>query len=220
MDRTTSSAAITACDTFTRLPARRDATLTAMNTFERPGRLTALGLASVLAACGGGSDSAAADIPAPTPVEVVADPTGNCGVANVVNDTLAQVNAFRAEARTCGKTSYPAVGPLAWNQKLAQAAHAHSADMAAHNYFDHVSRDGRTFDQRITAAGYAWSSAAENLAAGPTTTTAAMAGWQASEGHCANLMRASVTEVGLSCVKGAPGAAYGTYWTMALARPR
>jgi uncharacterized protein YkwD len=106
-----------------------------------------------------------------------------------------------------------------WNDKLTQAAYGHSLDMATKNYFSHTSQDGRTFDKRVTATGYTWSSVAENIAAGQRTMTSVMGGWQASPGHCANLMSATVTQLGLSCAKSA-GSTYGTYWTMELAKPR
>lgn len=191
--------------------------------FTKGAAAAALGLGVLLAGCGGGGDGTGGSdgaLPPASPPPTVADPTGDCGVPNFQADALAQVNLFRSRARTCGETSYPAVPALTWNATLAQAAHAHSADMATRNYVDHTSLDGRTFDQRITAAGYVWSSVAENIAAGPTTMTAVMAGWQNSPGHCRNLMNASLREVGLSCRKGAAGSTYATYWTMALGAPR
>lgn len=202
-------------------------------------RVATLSCVAALAACGGGGDDAPASTPtaSETPTDtaggtgstgdtttpgdtVTAAPyTGNCDVANFQADALAQVNAFRAQARTCGSTTYPAVPALAWNDKLTQAAYGHSLDMATKNYFSHTSQDGRTFDQRITATGYVWTSVAENIAAGQRTMSSVMGGWQASAGHCANLMSATVTQIGLSCAKSA-GSTYGTYWTMELAKPR
>ena len=169
---------------------------------------------------GTGSTGATANNPDTAGDTVAAAPyTGNCDVANFQPDALAQVNAFRAQARTCGSTTYPAVPALVWNDKLTQAAYGHSLDMATKNYFSHTSQDGRTFDKRVTATGYTWSSVAENIAAGQRTMTSVMGGWQASPGHCANLMSATVTQLGLSCAKSA-GSTYGTYWTMELAKPR
>ena len=141
-------------------------------------------------------------------------------MANFVSDTLTRVNAFRSQPRTCGGTSYPAAPALVWNEKLAQAAHGHSLDMATHDYFAHDSQDGRTPWQRITDTGYRWASAAENIAAGQSTMAAVMGGWQGSAGHCANLMSRGNTQIGLSCAKGRMGASYSTYWTMSLARPQ
>ena len=47
-----------------------------------------------------------------------------------------------------------------------------------------------------------------------------MAGWMASPGHCANLMRAGVRDIGLACVKGGAGNTYRTYGTMTLGSAR
>jgi uncharacterized protein YkwD len=73
---------------------------------------------------------------------------------------------------------------------------------------------------RVSATGYAWSSVGENIAAGYSGVDSVMAGWMASDGHCANLMNPDYTEVGLVCVPGTTATAYNTYWTMDLARPR
>ncbi|MES2534598.1 MAG: CAP domain-containing protein [Pseudomonadota bacterium] len=130
-----------------------------------------------------------------------------------------RINAARANNRMCGATFYKAVPALAWNTKLFNAAAGHSHDMATKNYFSHTSKHGRTFSQRITNAGYAWRSAGENIAAGYTTTEKVMEGWLKSAGHCANIMSANFTEIGMSCVK-TTTSAYKYYWTMDLARPR
>lgn len=196
----------------------------------------ALAAASLLAACGGGGgDDTPASTSTPTgstdttveaPGETAtATPTtsaysGNCNVANFTTDTLAQVNAFRAQSRVCGTTTYPAAAALVWNEKLAKAAFGHSTSMATNNYFSHTGIDGSNPGQRITAAGYPWSRYGENIAAGQPTMTSVMTSWQNSAGHCANLMNAKITQIGLSCVKGGTGATYSTYWTMTLATPQ
>ena len=92
--------------------------------------------------------------------------------------------------------------------------------MAAQNYFAHDSKDGRTFSQRISATGYAWSTAGENIAAGYSSVDAVMDGWIQSAGHCANLMNANFSEIGVACVPGTSSTTYSNYWTMDLARPR
>jgi len=132
---------------------------------------------------------------------------------------LNRINQARASARMCGNTYYKPVAPLAWNAKLFDAAALHSADMAANNYFAHNSKDGRTFSQRITAAGYSWSAAGENIAAGQPTVEQVMNGWMQSPNHCANIMSANFTEVGVACAKN-DASTYRNYWTMDLARPR
>jgi uncharacterized protein YkwD len=47
-----------------------------------------------------------------------------------------------------------------------------------------------------------------------------MAGWMASPGHCANLMRGAFRDIGLACVSGGAGNTYRTYWTMVLGTAR
>jgi uncharacterized protein YkwD len=131
---------------------------------------------------------------------------------------LAAVNTARATGRNCGTTPYPAVPALSWNTKLAQAAAGHSHDMATNNYFSHTSLDGRTFDQRIVATGYAYSTLGENIYGGPGSIDSAMAGWLASPGHCANIMNANFRELGAACALNA-ASTYGTYWTQDFGAP-
>jgi uncharacterized protein YkwD len=134
---------------------------------------------------------------------------------------LARINAVRAAGANCGVNGvFPAVPALTWNVALTTAASAHSADMAALNYFSHTSADGRTFDTRASAAGYTYSRLGENIAAGYAGIDAVMNGWVDSDGHCANLMSANFTEVGLACVPGTSSSSYNTYWTMDLGKPR
>ena len=198
--------------------------------------LTALGLALWLSACGGGGDDGPAAAPpatvGPTPVSatgaapstggasvlVALDASTSCGLANFRAELLQQINAARAQPRTCGTNILPAATALAWNDRLFSAAARHSRDMAVNNYFSHTSLDGRTFSRRITDEGYAWSFAGENIAAGQSSVSSVMSGWLASPGHCANIMKAEFRDVAVSCVSQA-GSNYGRYWTMSLARP-
>lgn len=111
-----------------------------------------------------------------------------------------------------------AAPPLGWSTVLESAAHAHSTDMAARNFFSHVGSDGSEVGQRVHAAGAGWSAAAENIAGGPSSVDEVMAGWLASPGHCANIMGPAFRQVAVACVV-QPGSRYGRYWTMVLTRP-
>jgi uncharacterized protein YkwD len=127
------------------------------------------------------------------------------------------VNQARASARTCGTTSYPAVPALAINDLLVRSARAHSQDMAANGYFSHTGLDGSQPWDRMSAAGYAWSAAGENIAAGQPTAQQVMNAWLSSSGHCANIMSSSVTEIGVGHAYSA-SAPYGHYWTQNFGR--
>jgi uncharacterized protein YkwD len=130
--------------------------------------------------------------PSPKPVAT------SSGVAAQV---LSLVNAERLKA---GCRS------LASSSALQQAAQGHSVDMAANDYFSHTSEDGRSFSDRIRAAGYTGGGIAENIAAGQATASAVMTSWMNSPGHRANILNCAYRYLGVGFAK---GGSYGSYWT-------
>jgi uncharacterized protein YkwD len=132
-------------------------------------------------------------------------------------DILAQINAVRTAGRSCGTHKFGAAAALVWNERLFSAAVFHSADMARRDFFDHVTPEGTDWVQRIEAAGYGWSRAGENIAAGNATVEAVMTAWLESDNHCRNILNPAFTEVAVACVA-EPASSYGTYWTMVLGR--
>jgi uncharacterized protein YkwD len=181
-------------------------------------RLACLAASCALVACGGGDDDAGTGAPAPAPAPAVAS---TCGLPDFAAAAMARINQHRAAGANCGTRGVYAAAPaLAWNNRLTQAADAHSRDMQANNFFSHTGSNGSSFSQRIDAAGYAWSGAGENIAAGQTSVNAVVDGWIDSDGHCANIMNPDFQHVGLACVSGTGANTYRTYWTMELARPR
>ncbi len=184
-------------------------------------------LALGLSACGGGGGDADTGTPGSTPTPTPTTPTptpvaGTCDLPNFKQDLLDRINALRASGASCGSSgNFPAVAPVVWNDKLTQAADAHALDMANKNYFSHDSQDGRKFSDRITAAGYTWVAAGENIAAGQATVEAVMNSWRNSPGHCANLMSANFADVGVACRPAASSAnTYSKYWVMDLGKAR
>ncbi|MBX2881419.1 MAG: CAP domain-containing protein [Granulosicoccus sp.] len=138
-------------------------------------------------------------------------------------DDLAQtmltlLNQTRSQARMCGDSDLEAAPPLSLNQQLGLAAARHSADMANNNFFRHEGSDGQKAGNRTDAAGYQWSSVAENIAGGQTDMVTVIQDWLASEKHCLNLMRPELTEAGIACSK-RDDTDLKLYWTLVLARP-
>ena len=128
---------------------------------------------------------------------------------SVETEFMAVLNSERA---TLGKN------PLAISTSLSTAAYLHSKDMAEQNYFNHTSLDGRTFDQRIAAAGYTnYTSLAENIAYASGVPDAAKVYnmWKNSPGHYANLM-GDFSDAGLG-VYSKNGV---TYYTLDLGKSR
>jgi uncharacterized protein YkwD len=136
----------------------------------------------------------------PTATKVSAEAAYEASVLSLVNQERA-------------KAGCPA---LTADSRLAKAAKGHSADMAARNYFDHTTPDGVTFATRISNAGYRWSAAAENIAAGQKDPAAVMTSWMNSAGHRANILNCGYRNLGV-------GLAYNAkktpYWTQDFGTP-
>jgi uncharacterized protein YkwD len=142
---------------------------------------------------------------------------GTFTVRSLEDEVLRLVNAARATKRKCGSTTYKAVPAVRLSTKLAKVAAAHSTDMAARNYFSHYSKNGDSPFDRMKDAGYSYSSAGENIAAGYRTPASVMSAWLKSTGHCKNIMKKSYTQLGVGY---ATGGYYGTYWTQDFGNPR
>ena len=192
-----------------------------------------IALLCALAACGGGGDSPATPTAAagsnptsPTPAASspgAATPStaGTCNLPEFSTSVLARVNQYRAAGANCGgRGDFAAAPALTWNSPLTQAADVHSRDMVANNFFSHTGANGSNAGQRITAAGYNWSTYGENIAAGQSSINQVVDGWMASDGHCANIMNAAFADIGVVCVAGDAATTYGTYWTMDLGKSR
>lgn len=183
--------------------------------------------ASLLLSCGGeGGDATTTATPSAPSAPSEAASGGqavsaqtSCGLANFQQTVMARINEARASSQLCGTQSFPAAAPLTWDEQLFAAAAGHAADMARNDYFAHDSRDGRTFSQRITDAGYAWSAVGENIAAGQADVAQVITAWMDSPGHCVNIMSTSFTEVAVACVRD-DASTYTQYWAMSLGRPR
>lgn len=188
-------------------------------------RLAVLSAWLTVSGCGGGGDSSLplpqTEGAAPEPAPETAGARATCNLAEFEAEMLAAVNARRAAGASCGSEgAFPAAPALAWNALLTRASVAHSDDMVDSNIFSHTGSDGSSAGQRATAAGYAWRSLAENIAAGQGSVATVMSSWMASPGHCANIMRAGYQDVGVACVSGGAGNTYRSYWTMSLGQAR
>lgn len=123
--------------------------------------------------------------------------------AQMVQEMAGLVNAHRA-ARGCA--------PLVWLQPAADAAQAHSADMARRDYFDHRSPEGQETAGRLEARGVGWRMVAENIARTPQRgARETLQGWIASPGHRRNLENCGYTHHGIGL--------RDAYWTHVFVTP-
>ena len=133
-------------------------------------------------------------------------------------DMLTHVNNARSQARNCGSVNYPASAALSWHCTLEDVAYEHSRDMGDYNFFSHTGSDGLAPGDRVRNAGYDWSAAGENIAAGQQSIDTVMTAWLDSPGHCVNIMHSSYTEFGAARYT-VDGSDFPIYWTQIFARP-
>lgn len=167
------------------------------------------GALSALAACGGGGDGDGGGVVVgqngTVDVSSVSMSGGEtCGISGFAQALLAEINAARAQARSCGGQAMPAVPAIGyWNTALQHAAVKHSADMATGNFFSHTGSDGSQPHDRAASAGYQ-GGVGENLYWRGSKSIAikqAINWWLGSEGHCMNIMSEGWKEIGASCVQ-------------------
>ena len=85
---------------------------------------------------------------------------------------------------------------LITNQTLVLSADAKASHMASNSYFAHDAPDGTSPWFFFSQAGYAYSTAGENLALTNQSARSVVDGWYNSPGHRANMMSSEFTEVG------------------------
>ena len=96
---------------------------------------------------------------------------------------------------------------LTENWELSRVARYKSKDMHDRGYFSHTSPTyGSPFDM-MKNFGISYRTAGENIAKGYATPQAVVNGWMNSEGHRANILNASFTQIGVGYY------ADGNYWT-------
>lgn len=131
--------------------------------------------------------------------------------ASAQSDLIDLINAYRAGN---------GLQVVSSNGALTSAAGWMASDMAAHNYIGHVSTDGRSPTQRMSAFGYPATSTytGEDLGAGFPTAGAVLAGWQASPAHNAVLLNPNYNAIGIGLVY-QPSSTYKWYWAADLGGP-
>lgn len=97
-------------------------------------------------------------------------------VANLVNQERAKVG----------------LNPLTFDEELSANALVRAKEIVTK--FDHTRPDGSKFSTAITIP---WKTVGENIAWGQSTPEIVMRSWMNSEGHRANILKASFTKIGV-----------------------
>ncbi|MFF7725003.1 CAP domain-containing protein [Streptomyces sp. NPDC008001] len=136
-----------------------------------------------------------------------ADAHGAHGGPDGADAFTALVNAERAAA---------GLPPVTADHRLAAAARAHAADMAAHGRLAAGSPDGTSLFQRVAAAGYRCLTVAEHLVSGPRTPAEFVAYCLADPERARPFRDPAVVHTGAAHVSGPGG---DVYWTVLWAAP-
>ena len=113
---------------------------------------------------------------------------------------------------------------LSQNNGLRQAARRHSEDMACNDFFSHTGSDGSSMAGRISAAGYSYSWAAENIAASSSCGFSAQSVvnmWMGSTGHRNNILSPNAVHIGVGfrCVNDGTSGDLDGYYTANFGKP-
>jgi uncharacterized protein YkwD len=153
-------------------------------------------------------------------VTVQLSPTATHRLPTAVPTSLQSDFITRAIARTNGyRAKYaPNCPQLRYNAQLTLAAYGHSADMAQHGFLNHTGSNGSTVPQRIAAAGYHYTTWAENVTWYAPTPEQAVDDWfnetPPNDGHRRNILGCTLHDVGIGFYDNphdSAGARY--YWT-------
>ena len=97
--------------------------------------------------------------------------------------------------------------PLKVSAELSRIARLKSQNMRDNRYFSHTSPTYGSPFQMMKSFGISYRSAGENIAKGYRTPAAVVDAWMNSEGHRANILNSSFTQIGVGYVSN------GNYWT-------
>ncbi|MFG3346130.1 CAP domain-containing protein [Streptomyces sp. NPDC048018] len=134
-------------------------------------------------------------------------PDRAAAVGRYVTQVVLLTNAERKKA---------GCAPLRSDARLGEAAQGHADDMAARASYAHVGKDGRDAGDRMTAAGYPWTSWGENIHRGPESPAEAVEDWMHSPGHRKNILNCAFEDIGV----GVNLRANGPWWVQDFATGR
>ena len=130
--------------------------------------------------------------------EPAEQPQDSAGLSAYELEVVRLINDIRAQY---------GLSALKANAELSRVARIKSQDMRDRGYFSHTSPTyGSPFDM-MKSFGIRYRTAGENIAMGYRTPQSVVDGWMNSEGHRANILNSSFTEIGVGYV------ASGNYWT-------
>jgi uncharacterized protein YkwD len=133
------------------------------------------------------------------------------------DNIIGPLNDARAEGRKCGNAFFSPAAPVAWNDKLGEAARDHSQDMARTGHLSSKGSDGSGPGERLSKAGYIWASYGEDVGQEFRSPEDAVKAWLKNATQCRNIMDPGFTEAGAAYAKNRN---LRSFWTLVLGKPK
>ncbi len=125
------------------------------------------------------------------------------------NEALRLINDYRAKKGLAALSIAP---------QATVAASSLAKDMAAHDHMSHFGPGGADVGKRLTAAGYSYRLAAENVGVGQKSLAEIIEGWKKSPPHSRNMLLADAKNMGIAYEYN-PNTKYKYFWTLVVASP-
>jgi len=132
------------------------------------------------------------------PGDILNIPQLSANISTLESQVVSLVNEIRAQY---------GLSPLSHNWQLSRVARYKSQDMADNHYFSHNSPTYGSPFRMMKQFGITYRTAGENIAKGYSSAKAVVNAWMNSEGHRANILNASYTQIGVGYVSS------GNHWT-------
>ena len=139
--------------------------------------------------------------------------------SDIITRVIARTNMYRAQYA-------PQCPALTYSAQLTESAFLHSKDMAIHGSLSHTGTDGSTPPQRMSAAGYHYSTWAENVGWYFSSPEEVVDQWfneqPPNDGHRRNILSCTLHQIGVgyyytATATGALNSHY--YWTQDFGTP-
>lgn len=124
-------------------------------------------------------------------------------------EALRLVNAYRAQK---------GLKPLKLEPRLSEAARSLAVDMSRYDRLSHYGPDGADLEHRLSAAGYSYSVAAENIGAGQRSVAEMVESWKKSPAHSRNMLISDARHMGIA-MQHRDETRFKTFWTMVVGAP-
>lgn len=142
---------------------------------------------------------------------LASDPGEPPAITELRQSVVVRLDPTEVQARISAYRRAHGLSAVAIDPALMALAQSQANSMARANHLSH--EIAGNLDHRLNASHHAKGYAVENVSAGYATADAAVAGWQRSPGHNANLLDTHMRRMGIAAAD-APGTRFRTYWAL------